>query len=101
MNGTRAHHIVSTYAVTFFDWLLKGGSDDLLRNTSPDFPEISLDAGDKEVFSNGTVVSTVNGTVISSGGSGPSEYKNLAIPSLTREKRYFAWEFLLMLLLAT
>lgn len=83
MNGTRARHIVTTYVVTFFDWLLRGGSDDLLKSPSLEFPEVSLDTGDTEVFSNGTVIGAVNRTVISRSGSGPSGNENSATPTST------------------
>ena len=99
MNGTRAHHIVTTYAVTFFDWLFKGGSDDLLKNTSVDFPEVSVDTGDTEVFSNGTVLSATNGTVISKGGSGPSAVKSSATRNSLRRNWYWGLRLRPVLLL--
>lgn len=43
MNGTRAFHIVTTYATSFFDWLLKDGSPDLIAASSSLFPEVTLD----------------------------------------------------------
>lgn len=75
MNGTRAHHIVTTYTVAFFDWLLKGGPDNLLKAPNPEFPEVSLDTGNTEVFSNGTVFTVENSTVVDSPVAG---HKNSA-----------------------
>lgn len=97
MNGTRAHHIVTTYIVTFFDWLLKNGSDYMLKNTNLDFPEVSLDLGDTEAFSNGTVIGVVNGTVISKPGSGSSGDENAATPTSTRSQSAWVVVFLIVL----
>ncbi|KAK6381008.1 hypothetical protein LTS17_005209 [Exophiala oligosperma] len=97
MNGTRAHHIVTTYIVTFFDWLLKNGSDYMLKNTNLDFPEVSLDLGDTEAFSNGTVIDVVNGTVISKPGSGSSGDENAATPTSTRSQSAWVVVFLIVL----
>ena len=57
MNGTRAHYIVTTYATTFFDWLFKGGSKDLLQTASPAFPEVVYDDG-TAVAGNGSSATT-------------------------------------------
>ena len=65
MNGTRAHYIVTTYATTFFDWLFKGGSRDLLERASPAFPEVVFDDG-MEVAGNGTGSGTANGGAVAS-----------------------------------
>ena len=70
MNGTRAHYIVTTYATTFFDWLFKGGSKDLLESASPAFPEVVYDDG-TAVAGNGS--STTSGGAVSSATANANE----------------------------
>ena len=58
MDGARALHIVTTYATTFFDFVLRGKAAEMLNSASADFPEIAVDdSAEAPAGSNATATS--------------------------------------------
>ena len=66
MEGTRALHIVTSYTVAFFDFVLHGKSSELLQGPSPLFPEITIDAGNSTGNSTGDSVAASSSSTASS-----------------------------------